>query len=45
MGEGIIASVKTAIDAGSADIQTIGGYIIVMAAGVMVIKWIKAQFF
>lgn len=45
MGESIIASVKTAIDAGSADIQTIGGYIIVMAAGVMIIRWIKAQFF
>lgn len=45
MPESIIASVKSTIDAGQSDIYTIGGYVIALAAGVMVIKWIKAQFF
>lgn len=44
MGDTITA-VETAIAAAQADIVTIGSAIIVVAAAVFAIRWIKAQFF
>lgn len=40
-----LTAVVTAIEGVGTDIQTIGGAIIVLAAGVLAIRWIKAQFF
>lgn len=45
MGETVLAEVTAAIEAAQADIVTIGGAIIVVAAAVFAIRWIKAQFF
>lgn len=45
MGEAVITQVTDAIEAAQADIVTIGGAIIVVAAAVFAIRWIKAQFF
>ncbi len=45
MGESVITEVTTAIEAAQADIMTIGGAILVVAAAVFAIRWIKAQFF
>lgn len=44
MGE-IITDVTTQLTAVQADIVTIGGAIIVLAAVVLGIRWVKAQFF
>lgn len=40
-----ITEVEAAIAAAQADIVTIGSAIIVVAAAVFAIRWIKAQFF
>lgn len=45
MPEAVITEVVAAVDAAQADIITIGGAIIVTAAAVFAIRWIKAQFF
>lgn len=41
----VITEVTTQLEAVQADIVTIGGAIIVLAAVVLGIRWIKAQFF
>lgn len=43
--ETVITDVVASIQAVESDIVTIGGAIIVVAAAVMAIRWIKAQFF
>lgn len=45
MGEATMTAVTTAITEAQTDIVTIGGAIIVVAAAVFAIRWIKAQFF
>lgn len=45
MGTETMATVTAAIEAAQADIVTIGGAIIVVAAAVFAIRWVKAQFF
>lgn len=45
MGDTVLTEVTAAIEAAQADIVTIGGAIIVVAAAVFAIRWIKAQFF
>lgn len=45
MGAAIITEVTDKITAVQGDIVTIGGAIIVLAAVVLGIRWIKAQFF
>lgn len=45
MGEATMTEVTGAISAAQADIVTIGGAIIVVAAAVFAIRWVKAQFF
>lgn len=45
MGESVITQVTDAIEAAQGDIMTIGGTILVVAAAVFAIRWIKAQFF
>lgn len=44
MGD-VVTDVVTKIDSVGVDIQTIGGAIIAIAAIVLGIRWIKAQFF
>lgn len=41
----VITAVTTQLEAVQGDIVTIGGAIIVLAAVVLGIRWIKAQFF
>lgn len=43
--EGVITDVTAQLTAVQADIVTIGGAIIVLAAVVLGIRWVKAQFF
>lgn len=45
MGEATMTEVTAAITAAQSDIVTIGGAIIVVAAAVFAIRWVKAQFF
>ena len=45
MGETVISEVTAAIEAAQTDIMSIGGTILVVAAAVFAIRWIKAQFF
>lgn len=45
MGETVIADVTAKMAAVEADIVTIGGTIIVLAAVVFGFRWLKAQFF
>lgn len=45
MGEAAMTAVTGAIEAAQTDIETIGAAIIVVAAAVFAIRWIKAQFF
>lgn len=45
MGEATMTAVTDAIEAAQTDIVTIGGAIIVVAAAVFAIRWVKAQFF
>lgn len=41
----VIEDVVTQVEAVGADILTVGGAIILIAATVMAVRWIKAQFF
>lgn len=43
--ESVITNVESQLASVQADITTIGGAIIVLAAVVLGIRWIKAQFF
>lgn len=45
MDETVLAAVTAQLDAVQADVVTIGGAIIVLAAVVLGIRWLKAQFF
>lgn len=45
MDTATMTSITTAITDAQADIVTIGGLIVIVAAAVFAIRWVKAQFF
>lgn len=45
MGESVITEVTAAIAAAQSDILAVGSAILVVAAAVFAIRWVKAQFF
>lgn len=45
MGEEVMTQITEKLTAVSGDIVTVGGIIVVLAATVLGIRWLKAQFF